>query len=247
MLERAWRCDKTDLVREFLRQRGDQRVDVAKLWYSVMSNREYVPSVVDCLLQLDDDRRIEQAQVQRAVTLVINRITTPATQPLFEKLINLRGARRVDVRAQNNKLFVNACKTAPLRCVELLLRLEGDRSVDVHARNGQGFVNACQRPDGFGVAKMLLDLTGHRRIDVHAQDDRAFVTACRYGRADVVELLLSLDGDRTITFDSNDAFVEACGSGCSSVVAQLLQGEGKAWRQFNFAAVAEQALSKACR
>jgi hypothetical protein len=43
-----------------------------------------------------------------------------------------------------------------------------------------------------------LSLEGDRYIDVHAFNEDAFRQACKYGRHKVVELLVSLGGERAI-------------------------------------------------
>jgi hypothetical protein len=105
-------------------------------------------------------------------------------------LFNLDGV--VDIHAENDSAFLEACRNGHLTTAQWLYSL-GD--IDIHFRNDLPFQAACGHGH-LSIAQWLCNLGG---IDIHRQDDSAFRYACLNNYLVVAQWLYSLEGEISIT------------------------------------------------
>ena len=105
------------------------------------------------------------------------------------------------------------------------------------------FYSACIKGDIDALKRML---SPKERIDVTAWSEEAFQEVCGLGYKSIVELLLSLDGDRRIDVHAGGerAFRNACGDGHMGIVKLLLSLDGD--RCIDVRAWSGMALQAAC-
>ena len=123
----------------------------------------------------------------------------------------LPGVGKIDLHANNEKIFTDLCLSGCLDGVNYVLEI--DENIDIHANNELGFCNACLS----GNKELVKFLWGHGKyemmINIHANNDTAFQNACgvdiemvKY----ILELEFETDGIIDIHANNEKAFQNAC-------------------------------------
>jgi ankyrin repeat protein len=141
-------------------------------------------------------------------------------------LLDLKGARRVNVHAGYYEALHRACCNGHTAIVKLLTGLTGDRWIDVFVDCEHGFTGACQAGH-IGVVQALLDARP-TCMCIPESLHGGFLLACSSGRTTILTLMLGMRGAWAINVHAQNgrALVQACCGGCADTVALLLQLQG---------------------
>lgn len=101
--------------------------------------------------------------------------------------------------------FKGACEYGQLKIVKLMLSLDHqDKKISIHGIE-DCFRISCENGH-LEIVELLLSLNGdqttsnglERKINIHKKDDEAFKSVCYFKHIKLVELFLSLEGERKI-------------------------------------------------
>jgi len=113
--------------------------------------------------------------------------------PVIQRLLKLKGYRKINLRAIGNSALCQACEHGNLKMVRILL----EAGCTPTKGRYNCFIMACIRGN-LSIVDLLLTLKGRQQVDVHAEDEYAFLIARLADHWPVVERLLQLTGSRAI-------------------------------------------------
>ena len=133
----------------------------------------------------------------------------------------------INIHANNEMIFINACATGNIEYAKWLLSLEQTHGkIYIGSFCESAFRLACNHGH-IEMAKFLISLSnvGYHKIDIHASNDGAFEYAICHDDINVINFILSLDKIKI----RDILFSRACEHGCFDSIKILLNLDLNYW------------------
>ena len=154
----------------------------------------------------------------------------PRAPQVLSWLLSLQIFKKLNVNANNDEAFREACWKGCLETVKVLIKnTNKNQIINIHAENDEAFRLACM--NGYiNIVQFLLDLQDNQAIQAInvCNIEWGFRWACCNGHVNVMKCLLQLKEKQRINVHAEDdaAFQRACNSGQTKIVELLLELSG---------------------